>query len=77
MRERNNIVDNDMPSGQQGSQTRDQGIFPSLSEIHERFVPTIKNIPLGLRRLWAQCLVKALAQAVWTNSEVDWVALQM
>ena len=51
--------------------------LPSLSEVHKRFVPTIKNIPIGLRRLWAQCLVKTLAQAVWTNSEADWKVLQM
>ena len=51
--------------------------LPSLSEVHKRFVPTIKNIPVSLRRLWAQCLVRTLAQAVWTNSEADWKALQM
>ena len=57
--------------------TQNQGDLPSLSEIHERFVPTIKNICLGLRRLWAQCLLKTIAQAVWTNSVADWTALQM
>ena len=64
-------------SDQQRRHTQEQGNLPSLSDVHERFVPTIKNIRLGLRRLWAQCLVKTLAQAVWTNSEADWTALQM
>ena len=62
-----------------GQQTHHQELndLPSLSEIHKRFVPTIKNIPVSLRRLWALCLVRTLAQAVWTNSEADWKALQM
>ena len=77
LRENNNISDTIPASGQQGRQTLDIGNLPSLAEIHHRFVPTIKNIRLGLRRLWAQCLVRALAQAVWTNSEDDWTALQM
>ena len=51
--------------------------LPSLPEIHKRYIPTIKNIPLGLRRLFAQCLSKALAQAVWLNNEKSWVELQM
>ena len=51
--------------------------LPSLSDIYERFVPTIKNIPKGLRSLFAQCLTKALARAVWSNSEETWTELQM
>ena len=45
--------------------------------IHERFVPTIKNIPKGLRRLFAQCLTKALAKVVWSNNVASWTELQM
>ena len=51
--------------------------LPSLSEIHERFVPTRKNIPRVIRRLFAQCLTKALAQAVWANNENSWIELLM
>ena len=77
MREQNNVSNHTPAQDQSGQQTQEQGDLPSLSEVHERFVPTIKNIRLGLRRLWAQCLVKSLAQAVWTNSINDWIALQM
>ena len=52
-------------------------MLPSLTIIHKLFVPTIKNIPLQLRRLWAQCLSKALAKAVWHNNEASWVELLM
>ena len=51
--------------------------LPSLSTIHCTFVPTIKNIPKVLRRLFAQCLTKALAKAVWTNDVTSWTELQM
>ena len=51
--------------------------IPSLAEIHGKFVPTIRNIPLALRGLWAQCLKQALARAVWNNNEASWVELQM
>ena len=51
--------------------------LPSLSLIHEQFVPTIRNIPLGLRRLWTQCITKALAQATWSNNISAWTELQM
>ena len=77
MREQNNVSNSIPTQDQPGQQAQEQVGFPSLSEVHERFVPTIKNIRLGLRRLWAQCLVKTLAQAVWTNAEADWIALQM
>ena len=63
--------------GQQINNHQQTNDLPSLSEIHKRFVPTIKSIPLILRRLWAQCLVRTLAQAVWTNREADWLVLQM
>ena len=32
---------------------------------------------MGLRRLWAQCLVRAIAQVVWANNDVSWSELQM
>ena len=51
--------------------------LPSLAEVHEKFGITIKSIPLVLRRLWAQCLARAMAQAVWTNNEAGWIELQM
>ena len=51
--------------------------LPSLFDVHKLSVPTIRNIPLGLRRLWAQCLTKAFAQAVWLNDETSWIELQM
>ena len=50
---------------------------PSLAAIHGKYVPIIRNIPLAVRRLWAQCLKQSLAQVVWSNSEVSWVELQM
>ena len=77
MREQNNVSNSIPTQDQPGQQAQEQVEFPSLSEVHERFVPTIKNIRLGLRRLWAQCLVKTLAQAIWTNTEIGWIALQM
>ena len=51
--------------------------LPSLSEIHERYVPTIKNIPKLIRRLFALCLTQSLAQAVWSNNIKSWSELQM
>ena len=64
--------------GRQGSdRERDQADLPSLSTIHSRFVPTIKNIPKGLRKLFAQCLTKALARVVWNNDGASWTELQM
>ena len=51
--------------------------LPTLSAIHGSHVPTIKNIPKGLRRLFAQCLTKALAKAVWSNNMSSWTELLM
>ena len=51
--------------------------LPTLSEIHTKHVPIIKGIPLGLRRLWAQCLTRAIAQVVWANNDASWLELQM
>ena len=77
LRNRNNFPGNNPASDQQVGHSQEPIALPSLSEVHKRSVPTIKNIPVGLRRLWAQCLVRALAQAVWTNNVADWVELQM
>ena len=66
------------PSNSQNTQsTQNTPSLPSLDVILKRFVPTIKNIPKGLRRLFAQCLAKSLAQAVWTNSISSWTELLM
>ncbi|CAL4077907.1 unnamed protein product [Meganyctiphanes norvegica] len=51
--------------------------LPSLSAVHDKFVPTIKNVPVKLRRLWSQCLARSLAQAVWSNNVASWIELQM
>ena len=51
--------------------------LPSLSDIHGQFVPTIRNVPLCLRRLWTQCLSRALAGVTWENSIKSWTELQM
>ena len=51
--------------------------LPSLSNIHERYAPTIRNIPIELRGMFAQCLTKALAKAVWSNTVSSWTELQM
>lgn len=65
------------PINQQSQPLRAPIVLPSLAEIHERFVPTIKNIPRLIRRLFAQCLTKSLAQAVWSNNHTSWTELQM
>ena len=77
MRRHNNGTITTPASDQQAIHTQEPRALPSLAEVHERFTPIIKNIPLVLRRLWAQCLVRALAQVAWTNSEANWTELQM
>ena len=77
MRRGVNIQHNNSSDNQQSQQVNDSISLPSLSVIHERYVPTIKNIPKVLRSLFAQCLTKALAQAVWTNNDASWTELQM
>ena len=77
MRKHNNSSITTPAPDQQATHAQEPRTLPSLAEVHERFTPIIINIPLVLRRLWAQCLVRALAQAVWTNSEANWVELQM
>ena len=69
-----NNYTNEQSSSAQGSEA---GPLPSLLEVHEHFVPTIRNIPMSLKRLWAQCLSKTLSQVVWFNNEAAWTHLQM
>ena len=77
MRNHVTSLDNSTPNNSQIQSDTGQDNLPSLSEIHKRHTPTIKNIPKGLRKLFAQCLTKAIAQAVWLNNEKSWVELQM
>lgn len=51
--------------------------LPSLAAVFDKFVPTIKNVPAKLRRLWSQCLAKSLAQVVWSNNLASWTELLM
>ena len=68
----------DIPAfSQQATSSQDPLNLPTLSIIHEKYVPTIKNIHLGLRRLWAKCLVRSIAQVVWANNDLSWSKLQM
>ena len=77
MRSRNSAVNDTGSIDQHLPSARGTGALPSLSVIHEHFVPTIRNIPMNLRRLWAQCLGRALAQATWYNDVTAWTELQM
>ena len=72
LRLRNINPTQDAAPSQQAETSEQPRKLPSLSVIHKQFVPTIKNVPLVLRRLWSQCIVQALAQAVWTNNESGW-----
>ena len=55
----------------------DADSFPSLAIIHGRFIPTVRHVPKDLRRLWAQCLSRSVARAVWANDVRAWSELQM
>ena len=77
MRDHANTPGTSFVSGHQPSSAEEPRVLPSLFDIHEKFVPTIRNIPMGLRRLWAQCLNRAIAQTVWSNNEAAWTELQM
>ena len=74
IRSRSNVPRNNSTANNQHPELE---VLPSLSDIHDKFVPTIKNVPFKLRRLWSQCLAKSLAQAVWSNSIESWTELQM
>ncbi|CAL4245926.1 unnamed protein product [Meganyctiphanes norvegica] len=77
IRSQNCHLTNTGPNDQGLPSAQETDTLPSLSEIHEQFVPTIRNIPLSLHRLWAQCLARTLAQATWSNNLVAWTELQM
>lgn len=74
---------NVFPAGQNPSPTQqslsaqERIALPSLADIYGKFVLTLRNIPVSLRSLWAQCLKKSLALAVWHNNEASWAELQM
>ena len=71
------IPNNASSSNQQSHPDHNAETLSSLSDIHSQYVPTIRNIPLCLRRLWAQCLAKAFAKATWNNDVRSWTELQM
>ena len=73
----NTMGSNSSSLSQQPTSMQEPRILPTLSDVCEQWVPTIRNIPLVLRRLWAQCLVKALAQVVWSNNIASWTELLM
>ena len=77
LRNRVSAPDNSQRTNQQHQHTEEQKPLPSLSDVQMQFVPTLKNIPKELRRLWAQCLTKAIAQTVWSNNETSWTELLM
>ena len=77
LRNQINPQNNDSAAQQHSHQAEDNKALPSLSDIHEKFVPVLKNIPPKARRLWSQCLTKSIAQALWTNSVASWTELQM
>ena len=72
-----NTTNSNPTSSHQSQPSTAPRALPSLAEIHERYTPTIKNIPKPIRKLFAQCLTKSLAQAVWTNNTTSWSELQM
>ena len=77
MRSGNNLPEQNASVRQQSQSAHEQKAPPSLSVIHEKFVPIIKNIPHKLRRLWSQCLARAVSQTVWLNNVASWTELQM
>ena len=77
LRNLDNTPNNTQGRQQQAQTTENPRDLPSLSIIHGKYVPTIKNIPRGLRRLFAQCMSKTLAKAVWSNDIPSWTELQM
>ena len=50
---------------------------PSLEEVHAKQVPTLRHIPKCVRALWAQCVARTFATAVWKNDTHSWVEVQM
>ena len=51
--------------------------LPSLDEIHRKHVLTVKHVPHTVRSLWARCLIRALAAAVFFNSHAAWTEFAM
>ena len=50
---------------------------PMLSDISTRYVPLVRSIPKELHPLWARCLSRAVADAVFNNSLEAFRDLQM
>ena len=67
----NNPTPQPTPSAQQTK------VHPTLATVHKQYVRTIRNIPVSVRRQWALCFTRAVAQAVWLNNETAWTELQM
>ena len=51
--------------------------LPTLDDVFSRYVPTVKHVPKELRGMWARCLCRALANAVYNNSMEAWTELLM
>ena len=64
-------------AAQPGLQAPRADSLPSLDRIHRKNVPTLKHIPARCRGLWARCLIRCLAAAVYYNSVASWTELEM
>ena len=53
------------------------GDWPTWDEVFEANIPTKAHVPQGARKLWAQCLVGALAQVHQYGDLRAWVELLM
>eukprot|EP00666_Eupelagonemidae_sp_cell4sb_P018124 gene18124-biopygen33237 len=51
--------------------------LPSLDEVHLRHVPVVKYVPKAARKLWAPCVSKTAASAVFFGSVAAWTEWQM
>ena len=66
------------PARQDAAGGRDiPGDWPSWDEVFEANIPTKAHVPQGARKLWAQCLVGALAQTVQHGDLRAWMELLM
>ena len=63
--------------GAAGLQAPSVASLPSLAEVHQKRVPTLKHVPTRCRRLWARCLIRCLAAVVFFNSVAAWTELEM
>ena len=49
--------------------------WPSLDQVVKTHIPTRVQVPLGARKVWAQCLAAAVSDARTHNDEKAWVQL--